>query len=231
MRNVYIIDDNIKVFDELKKYLPADLNVFTYLNCSFAAADIEEERNVPDIIFMDIELGAESGIEWAKKINSILPMCQMIFISAFDSYYLDVYDADHIFFLKKPFTKETVDKAVSRAKEKLEKESDEIFRYSTNRISKSVYMRDILFFEKNRRKVKIYTNDGLVDEYYDSLDEIQKSLSDNFIRCHNSYVVNLKYVKEFTPSEFRLYSGISIPISRSYAKEVKGKFAAFITGN
>lgn len=92
-------------------------------------------------------------------------------------------------------------------------------------------MRDIMFFEKNRRKVKILTNDGLADEYYDTLDDIQKNLSEDFIRCHNSYFVNLKYVKEFTPSEFRLYSGISIPISRSYAKEVKREFAAFIARN
>lgn len=60
-----------------------------------------------------------------------------------------------------------------------------------------VLIRDILYFESNKRKVRIVTEDKIF-ELYGKLNEIEKSLKEckaSFLRVHQSYLVNYKHVK------------------------------------
>lgn len=49
-----------------------------------------------------------------------------------------------------------------------------------------------------------------------------------FIRCHRSYIVNLKYIKSITKDNVILESSIKIPISRGRYKEVNDTFINYI---
>lgn len=47
--------------------------------------------------------------------------------------------------------------------------------------------------------------------------------------CHNSYIVNLRYVTDFCRSGFTLQNGAIIPISRSYYPRVKELFTVYVS--
>ena len=74
---------------------------------------------------------------------------------------------------------------------------DSYFRYSYQRVNHKIPMREILYFESNRRKVSIVTEkDTFVA--YGKLNNIEESLKQSkvpFLRVHQSYLVNYKHVE------------------------------------
>ena len=59
-----------------------------------------------DLLVLDIEMGAISGMEAAKKIRSVDKKCKIIFITAFDQYMRDAFDVSAIHYLDKPIDAE-----------------------------------------------------------------------------------------------------------------------------
>lgn len=87
---------------------------------------------------------------------------------------------------------------------------------------------EILYFERRKRITVIVTTIG-VCETWDKLDSIQQSISsDEFVRCHASYLVRLSAVRSLEENDFRMIDGSLVPISRGYIKNVKDKFAAWV---
>lgn len=85
-----------------------------------------------------------------------------------------------------------------------------------------IVVSDILYLEAENRKAKVVTSDK--EGYHKlNLSEIEYLLpSDLFIRCHRSFIVNVKAITEIQPdfhSTFLLImkNGDRIPVSQSYA--------------
>lgn len=80
----------------------------------------------------------------------------------------------------------------------------------------------ILFFESREKKIFVNT---ATKEYamYDTLDEIEKKISDSFLRCHRSYIVAKQRIKQVMLSQSLviLDGDFQIPLSRSYKKVFK----------
>lgn len=89
--------------------------------------------------------------------------------------------------------------------------------------------KDILFFESVQRIVCMYTTTKAV-EFYAKLGDIADTLPESkFVRCHQSYVVNMDYVRQLdkTMRYFRLISGEEIAISKSYYTSAVESFEKF----
>lgn len=70
----------------------------------------------PALVFLDIRMPGLSGIEVAQKIGQ---SAHIIFITAYDQYAIDAFDAGAIDYLLKPVQEERLQKAISRAQEKI----------------------------------------------------------------------------------------------------------------
>ena len=76
---------------------------------------------------------------------------------------------------------------------------------------------EIMFIENVKRKVYLHMKDqkNTVYETYAKITELAEELHDSgFIYCHLAYLVQAKEIAEITPSDFILFSGDRIPISR-----------------
>ncbi len=76
---------------------------------------------------------------------------------------------------------------------------------------------NILYFES--REKKIYINTGSAEfSFYDTLDHLEESLPDDFLRCHRSFIVARRYVRTILLSQntIVLEDGSAIPLSRTY---------------
>lgn len=92
---------------------------------------------------------------------------------------------------------------------------------------------DILFFESAQRIVRIYTKTNVV-EFYAKLSDVSEMLPRNrFVRCHQSYILNMSYISKLDKSSryFYLVSGKEIPVSKScYANAVES-YETYSSGN
>jgi DNA-binding LytR/AlgR family response regulator len=70
----------------------------------------------PDVVFLDIRMPGLSGIEVAERIGA---MAHVVFVTAYDQYAVDAFDAGAVDYLLKPVQADRLDKAVARLREKL----------------------------------------------------------------------------------------------------------------
>ncbi len=61
-------------------------------------------------------------------------------------------------------------------------------------------------------------------EYYGKMDELMSQLNNSFVRCHNSYVVNIGKIMGMDRDKFIMGDNSEIPISRMYYKPAKERF-------
>ena len=63
---------------------------------------------------------------------------------------------------------------------------------------------------------------------YRKLDDVHKELPDYFLRCHQSYLVNMKHIACMRQLRLELDDGRIIPVSRPRYQEAKERFLAFL---
>ena len=189
-----------------------------------------EHPNEAYIVFLDVEMGENNGVDSAKRILNIQPNSQIIFVSAHDKYYLDVYEVDHIFFLKKPLEAEQLRKALKRAADKLEGVKGDGFVVVNKKGAQKLSFNEILFFEKEKRKIHVHTTKDVIT-FYGKFDDIEPQLDDRFIRCHNSYIVNISKVKKMGNRKFYFDTEKVAPISKSYYSDVRDIFLDYLERN
>lgn len=72
------------------------------------------KENSIDIAFLDIEMPGITGIALAEEIEAINPKTEVVFITAYDKYSLDAFDAGAVGYILKPIELEEIKKQISR---------------------------------------------------------------------------------------------------------------------
>lgn len=88
---------------------------------------------------------------------------------------------------------------------------------------------DIIFLESRQRLAILHTRKKTV-EFYAKLSEVMQSLpQDEFVHCHQSYIVNLRKVTKLDKANrcFILNSGTPVEISKSNYSEILTRYSAF----
>lgn len=89
---------------------------------------------------------------------------------------------------------------------------------------------DILYVETSRHKNLFYTKSGTYS-LYKKLSEIEEGLRPfGFIRVHQSYLVNMRYVERINSYILYLKDGTELPVPKSRYPYVRECFEAFIKG-
>lgn len=181
-----------------------------------------EESSSFDLIYLDIEMQQKDGIETGKWIRETLKedMVQIVYMSAYSKYAMELFKIRPMDFMVKPFTKndviENLEKAI-RLSDKL----GQLFTYKIGRDIKKIPIRDILYFKINNREISMVTDKG-TEVYYGSLEKIYERLKEyRFFYTHQSYLVSYSKIVDFTYSELVLTNGLVIPISQGKRKEVR----------
>ena len=90
-----------------------------------------------------------------------------------------------------------------------------------------IFISHIFYIEVYRHKLTFYTSEGET-EAWGSLTDIEAQLpSDSFVRCNNSYLINLKYVDGIEKEEVIIGSK-RLPISHLKRKDFIGALAGYL---
>ncbi len=219
-----ICDDHKETRNQIYNYLEEfgsnhfcefDIHTFASSGEMMHSSALEE----CELLFLDIEMGEPDGIEVSRILRNQQGReeIQIIFISAYDRYMKDMFEARPFYYLSKPFSKDkffyVVDKFLS-----LYKKYSGVFSFKTGRETYRLPYKEILYFESVKRKIIIHAKGGSLD-FYGKLDELEGDLNKNsFFRIHQSYLVNPMHIKLYSARSVTLVNGLEIPISTKYRK-------------
>lgn len=200
MLNFAICDDNIIILEKLqalleKIFLKNDLKAKVVYS-SEKPIDIFNyiKNNNLDVLILDIDLkGDFSGLDLANEIRKCNKNMYLVFITAHLEYALVAYKLKTFDFLSKPITIERLEETILRIFEDVSDNQNENFIKLDN--SKVIIKeREILYIKKDHTKL-IYKTSNNNYETYSSFSKVEHNLPKNFIRCHKSFIVNVKNIK------------------------------------
>lgn len=179
-----------------------------------------------DIIFLDIEMKIMSGIELSNIIRKRNKSIDIVFTTGIFKYALHGYKVGALQYLMKPIKKEDVAECLDNTKKRIQDENDNSKYITIEMPKKSLKLNydNIQYCIMFSPYIDIHTNSDKIT-LRKKISDIEKLLPrTTFIRCHRSYLVNLKYIKTITKDNVILDNGVKIPISRGRYNEVNEAF-------
>ena len=189
----------------------------------------ESGEFVPNIAVLDIEMKDMDGITLAGRLNELLPGCCIIFLTGYTDYVGDAYSTEHVFYVLKDRSEEYLPRAVQKAFRLLE-QRDRVYLTVRHRGSTvTLNPEDVVYVESSLRKLTVCTRESSY-EVTGRLDDFSgETPLPEFVRCHQSFLVNLRYVTGLQGGRFILANGTQIPISRSRLNEAKARFFDYVS--
>jgi len=230
-----IVDDEKHCREVLEHLLVKHCPDVTILaNCADGAKALEMmKQQLPDILFLDIEMPGMNGFELLEKCHS--SDFEIIFTTAYNEYAIKAIKHSALDYLLKPIDKDELKLAVQRARdEKSIKSSDRInnllevlhIRKNVKRFAAAtmeglimVNADDILYCESDSAYCKLHFIDGKSLLLSKTLKDVEEVLHhDEFCRIHHSFLINLNYVQKYIKGEggeVIMNNGMNLPVSRT----------------
>lgn len=229
-----VCDDELFYVEEIQKFLYAYINetenemiTDTYTSGEELLNQIEKERIIYDIVLLDVDMPAMRGTEVAKEIRSISPKTVICFITAYEEYAYEAYQAEALGYLKKPVSYAELKHLLNRCAIQIQYCRDtkaareRYLEVRTNRGSMLVEMKEILYIEKRRNQCVFHLEQGEFVSYMTLAEVYEKLDPQVYFYVHQGYIVNFAKVKEVKQKVICFGMNREIPISRKYQAQMK----------
>lgn len=182
-------------------------------------------------VFLDINMEKVDGIRTAEKIREVSREVFIVFVTAYVNYSLEGYRLNVVRYLLKgnvnfPSTvNECVDALLDKLKYSVEKR---MFDFQEG--AKEISLERLLYIESNLHRLEfhIMEDDMKVYTMYETLNTLEKKMAANgFIRIHQSYLVNIKYIKNVVRYRAVLTNGIELIILKARYTYVQEQFISY----
>ena len=202
-----------KYFTEQKEF---DIKWDAYTKGEALLEDYIENNAPYDAIFLDLEMPGLNGLETANAIRAMDDRVFIIFVTSHSHHMEESFKCLPLRFLLKPIDPEKLKEAICTIAKKLEQEHIAI-NFSVDKGKIRLYCDDIIYCESDRHWVIIRTKDKNYRPRV-ALSKIEQLLPEEmFARCHQAFLINLRYVKEIRGDKLWVYGEEEpIPISRSF---------------
>ena len=229
---VLIVDDERPARERLRRMLAQEPGI----DAVEEAQDGEEALRIidafrPHALFLDIQMPELTGIELAASLPSPAPL--VVFVTAYDRYALDAFDANAIDYLLKPCDQVRLRRAVGRLRERLDTQAVHTpvpgfanghpvqqLLVPDRAGTRIVRVADIQWIESADNYVVLHTAAGqpLLRQ---TLTGIVAQFGPRFLRCHRRAAVQLEWIERIEPLDkgdctLLLRSGVRVPCSRQY---------------
>lgn len=247
MINTIIIEDEANSRDILSNMLQ---QYFKHLDILAVCKTTEEAKVAietlhPDLLLTDIEIGHTPVFDLLEQLSNI--NFEVIFITAHERYALQAIKFSALDYLLKPFSPDDLAAAIKRFEDKQ--------HTSASAIQFNALFHNLKHMQKDAKKIALPTASGLsvvsvkdiirceaaVNYTYfflesktkmlvsKTLKEFEELLNDyDFIRVHNSHLINLHHVKNYSRGEggtVLLSDGTTVDVSRRKKEEFLKRLA------
>lgn len=241
MLNILIVEDSSIILEYLSKIIKkanSDWNVST---CTSYESALNLAKQIYfDLFILDYELNkdnaAENGIALGLALRkmSYYKNTPVIFETSFSDHIFDaVNHLNCIYYLVKPYETEQVLEMINKIISFQDK-SPRLALHDLNGVDNYLYAKDILYVVSNRHHLDIFqTNDDTFTCIRHSLDSLEESSEGMLVRCHKSYLINIKYITNIDRSNFYITltsaykKPYTIPVGRKYCDLIYEKIIPY----
>lgn len=221
--NFIICDDNIAICNDIKQYAENNFDCSVSI-CADEKSLQKQLSKLKDVhaIIMDIVLeNNTNGIDVASKIHAERPEIKVIFLTAYDDiYYKQIFsDFQPYGFITKPIQYNILNFFLRKIYIEY-RNKNKCLEFISGYKNRSVAVADICYIQSRKRICEIITPKEIFNTYL-KISEVEECLTPDFLRCHQSYIINMSYVSDLRKNQFVLTNGDTVPISKKYILEAR----------
>lgn len=191
---------------------------------------VSSYKNKPyDLIFLDIMMDEIDGIETGKLIRGMDKSVEIVYCTSSSDFAIAAYEVHAMGYLVKPYEPGRIGAVIDYFVQKHPQKEQNYIQVKSKRKSIIIPYKDIIHMESDNKVVYIYTTTQGAVKVYNKLDTFEKELQDDrFLRCHQSYLVNMQYVAGLVDSDFIMIDNHMIPIRKSGRKLIVKKYEDYL---
>jgi two-component system LytT family response regulator len=239
---VLIVDDEPLARKRIRRMLGGESDMTVVGECADGVSAVSAIHDLsPDLVFLDVQMPAMNGLDVIRALGPRrLPA--LVFVTAYDTYALQAFEADALDYLLKPFDPMRFRETLQRVRRRLgepggDEISEQIRRMASCIGAKSKYLQRLVVKTGDRALLLpigevdwleaagnyVCVHAGRQNHIIrESLSSLEARLDpERFVRIHRSTVINLDRIRELRPHwhgdyKLILQSGQVLPLSRRY---------------
>lgn len=190
----------------------------------------EIEKGIrPDILFLDVVMPGQNGMDVAKEIRQYDTNMKIIFLTSSPEFALESYSVGAYFYQLKPIWEESFFRLMDAVLAECEKKKkNSLILRSKDGITR-IDLQQLEYCEVLGRKLLFHLENGAVLESAGSLDDLAGQLMQysNFFRPHRSFLVNMEYIQNISSRSIKMVNDAEIPIPHGKCSEIKNTYMEY----
>ena len=237
MLEIAVCDDDIliaadieKMLEKLSLIVAIKVEIDVFYDGSTLVDYIKKGKRY-DIIYLDIEMRKQNGVEAARIIRRIDKKVLIIYVTSYETYTLESFEVRPFRYLLKPIDTKKFARAFYDAIEYINNSNSYVF-FKKGKDHIQIDSSSIIsIFSESGRKLRVKTNNELDEKvFYGKIKNIEKELNPLiFVKRNSGTIINLKKVKILNAHEVIMIDGSILPISKNRKKSVIDLYSNFIS--
>lgn len=235
MIKIAFCDDDMEVLHQMNELLDRyrverneDITYAAFQSPFELLTEIEKGIR-PDILFLDVVMPGQNGMDVAKEIRQYDTNMKIIFLTSSPEFAVESYSVGAYFYQLKPIWEESFFRLMDAVLAECEnKKKNRLILRSKDGITR-IDLQQLEYCEVLGRKLLFHLENGAVLESAGSLDDLAGQLMQysNFFRPHRSFLVNMEYIQNISSRSIKMVNNAEIPIPHGKCSEIKNTYMEY----
>ena len=235
MIKIAFCDDDMEVLHQMNELLDRyrvewneDITYAAFQSPFELLTEIEKGIR-PDILFLDVVMPGQNGMDVAKEIRQYDANMKIIFLTSSPEFAVESYSVGAYFYQLKPIWEESFFRLMDSVLAECEKKKkNSLILRSKDGITR-IDLQQLEYCEVLGRKLLFHLENGAVLESAGSLDDLAGQLMQysNFFRPHRSFLVNMEYIQNISSRSIKMVNDAEIPIPHGKCSEIKNTYMEY----
>ena len=235
MIKIAFCDDDMEVLHQMNELLDRyrverneDITYAAFQSPFELLTEIEKGIR-PDILFLDVVMPGQNGMDVAKEIRQYDMNMKIIFLTSSPEFAVESYSVGAYFYQLKPIWEESFFRLMDSVLAECEKKKkNSLILRSKDGITR-IDLQQLEYCEVLGRKLLFHLENGAVLESAGSLDDLAGQLMQysNFFRPHRSFLVNMEYIQNISSRSIKMVNDAEIPIPHGKCSEIKNTYMEY----
>lgn len=243
MYTILIVEDDIiqnkAIYEAIHRSYP-NWHIHTSYNLEEAQSLLKQSVDNQDfysMFLLDIQLSEdtldEGGFEFAKQIRSqtIYYKTPILFLTSIHDKTSFALSNFHCYnYIVKPYSENNILFEIKQMLLTGYLTVHSVMITDINRINHRVIISDIIYIEAKSHMIMVHTTNGVIPSRENSISSLQNNLTDNFIQCHQKYIINIEHLNNYDrKNRYVRVDSVTLPVSRSYKESFETRLRLNMT--
>ena len=180
------------------------------------------------LVFLDIYMKKDNGIETAKKLRLFDPDCMLVFTTTSAEHALDGFRVRALHYLVKPYSDKDFQELMDEIIDRMPKPDKYIEVRSANGTQRLRFS-EIIYAEHYQHQIYTHTTDNRKITTRQTFGKFAEDLQDErFFLCNRGVLANMEHAVDFNGTVFILENEEAITVSRNLRKSARMAFGDFL---